>query len=53
VPASGRPAPGNAQHAPLRDVLLLLTWMTAFLGSTVQWRERTVQVQDDPAGPMS
>jgi ceramide glucosyltransferase len=53
VPAPGLPPPGNAKHAPLRDVLLLLTWMSAFLGSTVQWREQTVQVQDDPAGPMS
>ncbi len=53
VPAPGLPRPGHAKHAPLRDVLLLLTWMSAFLGSTVQWREQTVQVQDDPAGPMS
>jgi ceramide glucosyltransferase len=45
--------PIGIMHAPLRDVLLLLAWMSAFfLGSTVQWRGQTVQVQDDLAGPM-
>jgi hopanoid biosynthesis associated glycosyl transferase protein HpnI len=53
APAPGLPSAGNAKHAPLRDALLLLAWISAFLGSTVQWREQTVQVQDDPAGPMS
>ena len=41
----------NFLYAPLRDVFLLLTWTSAFLGSTVQWRGQTVPVQHDPAGP--
>jgi ceramide glucosyltransferase len=51
-PTSALPRPGNARHAPLRDVLLLLTWMSAFLGSTVQWRGQTIRVQDEFAEPM-
>jgi ceramide glucosyltransferase len=41
----------NFLYAPLRDVFLLLTWASAFLGSTAKWRGQTVRVQDDPAGP--
>ncbi|MFI4940827.1 MAG: Fe-S oxidoreductase, partial [Burkholderiales bacterium] len=48
-PTPGLPRPGNAVYAPLRDGLLLLVWMSAFLGSTAQWRGQTVPVQDDPA----
>ncbi len=53
VPARGLPAPGNARLAPLRDSLLFLTWLSAFLGSTARWREQTVQVQDDIAGSIA
>jgi len=53
APAPGLPAPGNARLAPLRDGLLFLTWLSAFVGSTARWREQTVQVQDDIAGSMS
>jgi ceramide glucosyltransferase len=53
APADGLPAPGNARYAPLRDSLLLLTWLSGFVGSTVRWRNQTVQIQNDPAGPIS
>ena len=53
APADGLPAPGNARYALLRDSLLLLTWLSAFVGSTARWREQTVQIQNDPAGPIS
>jgi ceramide glucosyltransferase len=53
APADGLPASGNARYAPLRDSLLLLTWLSAFVGSTAQWREQTVRIQDDPAVPIS
>lgn len=43
-PGPGLPAPGLACYAPLRDCLLLLTWLSAFLGSTTQWRKRTVPI---------
>jgi ceramide glucosyltransferase len=44
APADGLPAPGNARYAPLRDSLLLLTWLSAFVGSTAQWREQTIPI---------
>ena len=47
APADGLPAPGNARYAPLRDSLLLLTWLSGFVGSTVRWRNQTVQIQND------
>ena len=53
APADGLPAPGNARYAPLRDSLLFLTWLSAFVGSTTRWRGQAVQIQDDPAGPIS
>ncbi len=53
APAPGLPAPGNAWLAPLRDSLLFLTWLSAFVGSTARWREQTVQVQDDMAGSIA
>ncbi|MDB5909094.1 MAG: hypothetical protein JWP34_3208 [Massilia sp.] len=46
-PAPGLPAAGHASYAPLRDCLLLLTWLSAFIGATVQWRQQTVRI-DDP-----
>jgi ceramide glucosyltransferase len=46
APADGLPAPGNARYAPLRDSLLLLTWLSAFVGSTAQWREQTVPIHN-------
>jgi ceramide glucosyltransferase len=52
-PAPGLPAPGHACYAPLRDGLLLLVWLGAFLGTTARWREQTVPVVDDPAGPVA
>jgi ceramide glucosyltransferase len=52
VPVDGFPAPGNARYAPLRDSLLLLTWLSAFIASTVRWRDQAVQIQDDPVGPI-
>jgi ceramide glucosyltransferase len=51
-PAPDLPAPGYAYHAPLRDCLLLLTWLSAFPGSTTQWRNQTVRI-NDAAGPMA
>jgi ceramide glucosyltransferase len=48
APAKGVPAPGNAHLAPLRDLLLFLTWLSALTGSTVRWRKQMVQVQDHP-----
>jgi ceramide glucosyltransferase len=51
-PAPGLPAPGHAWYAPLRDGLLLLTWFSAFLGSTTQWRRQTLRI-DDPAEPVA
>lgn len=51
APAPGLPAPGNPYHAPLRDSVLLMTWLSAFLGSTARWREHTVPI-DDPAEPI-
>jgi ceramide glucosyltransferase len=51
APADGLPAPGNACYAPLRDSLLLLTWLSGFVGSTALWRKQTVQIRDDAAGP--
>jgi ceramide glucosyltransferase len=53
APAKGVPAPGNAHLAPLRDSLLLLTWLSAFAGSTARWRKQTVQVQDDPVSAIT
>jgi ceramide glucosyltransferase len=47
-PAPALPAPGHARYAPLRDGLLLLTWLSAFAGSTARWRQQTVRI-DDPA----
>jgi ceramide glucosyltransferase len=41
----------NVLYAPLRDALLLLSWASAFLGSTVKWRGQKVPLQDDPIGP--
>ncbi|MDB5839483.1 MAG: hypothetical protein JWQ23_1435 [Herminiimonas sp.] len=52
APASDLPAPGYAYYAPLRDCLLLLTWLSAFPGSTTQWRKQTVRI-DDPAEPIT
>jgi ceramide glucosyltransferase len=51
-PAPEFAAPGFARYAPLRDCLLLLTWLSAFLGSTTQWRRQTVRI-DDPAEPLA
>jgi ceramide glucosyltransferase len=48
TPAPGLPAPGHAWYAPLRDCLLLLTWLSGFLGSTARWRQQTVRI-DGPA----
>ena len=45
-------APGYAVLAPLRDCLLLLTWLSAFVGSTTRWRKQTVPI-DDPAEPIA
>jgi ceramide glucosyltransferase len=45
-PAPGMPAPGHAGYAPLRDGLLLLTWLSAFAGATARWRERIVPIKD-------
>jgi ceramide glucosyltransferase len=42
----GLPAPGYAYLAPLRDCLLLPTWLSAFLGSTTRWRQQTVRIDD-------
>ena len=47
APADGLPAPGYARYAPLRDCLLLMTWLGGFVGSTVRWRNQTLQVQND------
>jgi len=47
-PAPALAPPGHAGYAPLRDCLLLLTWLSAFAGSTARWRHRTVPV-DTPA----
>jgi ceramide glucosyltransferase len=47
APADGLPAPGYARYAPLRDCLLLMTWVGGFVGSTVRWRNQTLQVQND------
>lgn len=47
-PGQALPAPGHARYAPLRDGLLLLTWLAGFAGSTARWREQTVPI-DDPA----
>jgi hypothetical protein len=44
------PAPGNMSYAPLRDVLLLLTWLAAFAGSTTRWRRRTVPIDHAARG---
>jgi ceramide glucosyltransferase len=52
-PAKGVPAPGNWYLAPLRDSLLFLTWMSAFVGSTARWREQTVHVQRDPVSSIT
>jgi ceramide glucosyltransferase len=46
-PAPGLPAAGHAGYAPLRDCLLLLTWLSAYIGATAQWRQQTVRI-DDP-----
>lgn len=51
-PAPDMPAPGYAYLAPLRDCLLLLTWLSAFIGSTTRWRKQTVPI-DDPAEPIA
>jgi ceramide glucosyltransferase len=51
-PAPDLPAPGYAYYAPLRDCLLLLAWLSAFLGSTTQWRRRTMRI-DEPAEPIA
>lgn len=51
-PAADLPAPGYAYLAPLRDCLLVLLWLSAFLGATTQWRKQTVRI-DDPAEPIA
>jgi ceramide glucosyltransferase len=51
-PAAGVPAPGHAALAPLRDGLLLLTWLCGFVGANARWRERSVPVRD-PAEPLA
>jgi ceramide glucosyltransferase len=43
-PAAGVPAPGHAALGPLRDCLLLATWLSAFAGSTTRWRRHTLPV---------
>jgi ceramide glucosyltransferase len=48
-PAPGLPEPGNMPYAPLRDCLLLVTWLAAFAGSTTRWRRRVVPI--DPPAP--
>jgi ceramide glucosyltransferase len=45
-PAPPLPAPGHAWYAPLRDCLLLLTWLAGFVGSTARWRQQTVRIDD-------
>lgn len=44
APAPSLPAPGHVAYAPLRDCLLLLTWLTAFAGSTARWRHQAVPI---------
>jgi ceramide glucosyltransferase len=44
APAAGLPASGDARYAPLRDGLLLLIWLSAFVGSTARWREHSVPI---------
>lgn len=46
-PAPGLPRPRSASLAPLRDFLLMAEWISAFAGSSVQWRGQTIQVQDE------
>jgi ceramide glucosyltransferase len=41
-PAPGIPAPGHPIHAPLRDCLLLLEWLSAFAGRTTRWRRHVL-----------
>ena len=43
-PAPGIPAPGHARYAPLRDVLLLLEWASAFAGTTAHWRQHRLPI---------
>jgi ceramide glucosyltransferase len=43
-PARGMTGPACAVHAPLRDCLTLLTWLSAYAGTTTRWREQTVPI---------
>jgi ceramide glucosyltransferase len=47
-PAPGVAPPGHAALAPLRDFLLLATWLTGFVGSTARWRRHTLPVDKHP-----
>ncbi|MFL6673768.1 MAG: bacteriohopanetetrol glucosamine biosynthesis glycosyltransferase HpnI [Massilia sp.] len=51
-PAAGLAAPGHPGYAPVRDCLLLLTWLGGFAGSTARWRQQMVPI-DDPAEPVA
>jgi ceramide glucosyltransferase len=50
-PADGLPAPGRPVYAPLRDGLLLLAWLSGFVGSTARWRQQMVPIDDRAGGP--
>jgi ceramide glucosyltransferase len=43
-PAPGMPRPGYAVHAPLRDCLLLLEWLSGFAGNTTRWHQHLLRV---------
>jgi ceramide glucosyltransferase len=51
-PAPDVPAPGHAWHAPLRDVLSMLEWASAFAGTTTHWRRHRLPIDTGrAAGP--
>ena len=51
-PAPGAPRPGNMRYAPVRDVLLLFEWLSAFAGRSTVWRRHRLAIDRGPAAPI-
>lgn len=51
--APGLPRPGHAWYAPLRDLLLLLEWLSAFAGRSTRWRRHRLAIDGRKAAPPS
>jgi ceramide glucosyltransferase len=50
-PAPGAPRPGYPAYAPLRDILLLAEWCSAFFGHSTVWRRHRLAIDGRTPGP--